>query len=114
MIDACVQRECTLEGKQGPLTRCNVCVGPGPGRYGLPPTVGFVGHDFTKPTSPAYSFHGKMTDNSRLLSPSHDHSLPSQTRTDRTRAQIFLTSINIHNLIARSGIEQSKKLIINL
>uniref|UniRef100_H3DDC8 CIMAP1 family member D n=2 Tax=Tetraodon nigroviridis TaxID=99883 RepID=H3DDC8_TETNG len=38
-------------------------IGPGPGRYGLPPTVGFVGHDFTKPTSPAYSFHGKMTDN---------------------------------------------------
>ncbi|TWW57861.1 outer dense fiber protein 3-like protein 2b [Takifugu rubripes] len=37
--------------------------GPGPGRYGLPPTVGFVGHDFTKLTSPAYSFHGKMTGN---------------------------------------------------
>ncbi|XP_034035040.1 outer dense fiber protein 3-like protein 2b [Thalassophryne amazonica] len=32
--------------------------GPGPGRYGLPPTIGFIGHDFTKPTSPAYSFHG--------------------------------------------------------
>lgn len=45
-----------------------VCVGPGPGRYGLPPTVGFVGHDFTKLTSPAYSFHGKMTGNSRLTS----------------------------------------------
>ncbi|XP_008335040.1 outer dense fiber protein 3-like protein 2b [Cynoglossus semilaevis] len=36
--------------------------GPGPGRYGLPPTIGFNGHDFTKPTSPAYSFHGKMSD----------------------------------------------------
>lgn len=47
---------------------CVTCVrvGPGPGRYGLPPTVGFVGHDFTKATSPAYSFHGKMTDNSRF------------------------------------------------
>lgn len=47
-----------------------MCVfeGPGPGRYGLPPTVGFIGHDFTKPTSPAYSFHGKMTDNSKFLS----------------------------------------------
>uniref|UniRef100_A0A4W6G456 CIMAP1 family member D n=1 Tax=Lates calcarifer TaxID=8187 RepID=A0A4W6G456_LATCA len=33
-------------------------LGPGPGRYGLPPTIGFIGHDFTKPTSPAYSFHG--------------------------------------------------------
>uniref|UniRef100_A0AAZ1XND2 Outer dense fiber of sperm tails 3-like 2b n=1 Tax=Oreochromis aureus TaxID=47969 RepID=A0AAZ1XND2_OREAU len=38
--------------------------GPGPGRYGLPPTIGFIGHDFTKSTSPAYSFHGRMTDNS--------------------------------------------------
>ncbi|XP_067370534.1 outer dense fiber protein 3-like protein 2b [Channa argus] len=37
--------------------------GPGPGRYGLPPTIGFIGHDFTKPTSPAYSFHGRMSDN---------------------------------------------------
>ncbi|XP_030290135.1 outer dense fiber protein 3-like protein 2b [Sparus aurata] len=37
--------------------------GPGPGRYGLPPTIGFVGHDFTKLTSPAYSFHGRMSDN---------------------------------------------------
>ncbi|KAL4000412.1 CDP-diacylglycerolhypothetical proteininositol 3-phosphatidyltransferase [Sarotherodon galilaeus] len=37
--------------------------GPGPGRYGLPPTIGFIGHDFTKSTSPAYSFHGRMTDN---------------------------------------------------
>uniref|UniRef100_A0A669D576 CIMAP1 family member D n=1 Tax=Oreochromis niloticus TaxID=8128 RepID=A0A669D576_ORENI len=38
--------------------------GPGPGRYGLPPTIGFIGHDFTKSASPAYSFHGRMTDNS--------------------------------------------------
>ncbi|KAK7889727.1 hypothetical protein WMY93_025287 [Mugilogobius chulae] len=37
--------------------------GPGPGRYGLPPTIGFIGHDFTKPTSPAYSFHGRMSSN---------------------------------------------------
>uniref|UniRef100_A0A3B4U0W7 CIMAP1 family member D n=1 Tax=Seriola dumerili TaxID=41447 RepID=A0A3B4U0W7_SERDU len=37
--------------------------GPGPGRYGLPPTIGFIGHDFTKPTSPAYSFHGRISDN---------------------------------------------------
>ncbi|KAM6963253.1 outer dense fiber protein 3-like protein 2b [Aplochiton taeniatus] len=37
--------------------------GPGPGRYALPPTIGFIGHDFTKPTSPAYSFHGRMTNN---------------------------------------------------
>ncbi|XP_061681454.1 outer dense fiber protein 3-like protein 2b isoform X1 [Syngnathoides biaculeatus] len=35
--------------------------GPGPGRYGLPPTIGFIGHDFTKQTSPAYSFLGRMS-----------------------------------------------------
>ncbi|XP_030640964.1 outer dense fiber protein 3-like protein 2b [Chanos chanos] len=37
--------------------------GPGPGRYALPPTIGFVGHDFTKQTSPAFSFHGRMSNN---------------------------------------------------
>ncbi|XP_007233327.2 outer dense fiber protein 3-like protein 2b [Astyanax mexicanus] len=37
--------------------------GPGPGRYALPSTIGFVGHDFTKATSPAYTFHGKMSEN---------------------------------------------------
>ncbi|XP_034767972.2 outer dense fiber protein 3-like protein 2 [Acipenser ruthenus] len=35
--------------------------GPGPGRYGLPPTIGFIGHDFTRATGPAYSFHGRMS-----------------------------------------------------
>ncbi|XP_038130352.1 outer dense fiber protein 3-like protein 2a isoform X1 [Cyprinodon tularosa] len=35
--------------------------GPGPGRYALPPTVGYINHDFTKPNSPAYSFHGRMS-----------------------------------------------------
>ncbi|KAM9762616.1 outer dense fiber protein 3-like protein 2b [Menidia menidia] len=37
--------------------------GPGPGHYGLPPTIGFIGHDYTKPSSPAYSFHGRMSHN---------------------------------------------------
>ncbi|XP_030076054.1 protein CIMAP1D [Microcaecilia unicolor] len=36
--------------------------GPGPGRYSLPPTVGFMSHDYTRFTSPAYSFHGKLSD----------------------------------------------------
>ncbi|XP_054645318.1 outer dense fiber protein 3-like protein 2b isoform X1 [Dunckerocampus dactyliophorus] len=36
--------------------------GPGPGRYRLPATIGFIGHDFTKQTSPAYSFHSRMSD----------------------------------------------------
>ncbi|XP_051930840.1 outer dense fiber protein 3-like protein 2b isoform X1 [Hippocampus zosterae] len=36
--------------------------GPGPGQYRLPPTIGFIGHDLTKQTSPAYSFHRRMSD----------------------------------------------------
>uniref|UniRef100_A0A3Q3KTZ1 Outer dense fiber of sperm tails 3-like 2a n=1 Tax=Mastacembelus armatus TaxID=205130 RepID=A0A3Q3KTZ1_9TELE len=35
--------------------------GPGPGRYILPPTVGYINHDFTKSSSPAYSFHSRMS-----------------------------------------------------
>ncbi|XP_063313410.1 protein CIMAP1D [Pelobates fuscus] len=42
--------------------------GPGPGRYGLPPTVGFVGHDYTKYSSPAYSFHGRSSHSAQLNS----------------------------------------------
>nr|XP_028569924.1 outer dense fiber protein 3-like protein 2 [Podarcis muralis] len=34
--------------------------GPGPGCYTLPPTVGFVNHDYTRFTSPAYSFHQRL------------------------------------------------------
>ncbi|XP_075046778.1 protein CIMAP1D [Mixophyes fleayi] len=40
--------------------------GPGPGRYNLPPTVGFVGHDYTKYSSPAYSFHGQRSHSAYL------------------------------------------------
>lgn len=35
--------------------------GPGPGRYALPPTVGYINHDVTKPSSPAYSLHSRMS-----------------------------------------------------
>lgn len=35
--------------------------GPGPGRYALPPTVGYVNHDVTKPSSPAYSLRSRMS-----------------------------------------------------
>ncbi|XP_019728168.1 outer dense fiber protein 3-like protein 2a isoform X2 [Hippocampus comes] len=35
--------------------------GPGPGRYALPPTVGYINHDVTKPSSPAYSFSTRMS-----------------------------------------------------
>uniref|UniRef100_A0A452GXN9 Uncharacterized protein n=1 Tax=Gopherus agassizii TaxID=38772 RepID=A0A452GXN9_9SAUR len=34
--------------------------GPRPGQYRLPPTVGFVNHDYTKLTSPDYSFHRRL------------------------------------------------------
>lgn len=37
--------------------------GPGPGRYGLPSTVGHNAHDFTRHKKPAYSF-GSRLDNS--------------------------------------------------
>ncbi|XP_053360387.1 outer dense fiber protein 3-like protein 2a [Clarias gariepinus] len=40
--------------------------GPGPGRYVLPPTIGYINHDYTKPSSPAYSFHRRMS--SKMLS----------------------------------------------
>ncbi|KAG7225898.1 hypothetical protein INR49_014326, partial [Caranx melampygus] len=33
---------------------------PGPARYALPPTVGYINHDYTKPNSPAYSFHNRV------------------------------------------------------
>nr|XP_024001632.1 outer dense fiber protein 3-like protein 2 [Salvelinus alpinus] len=35
--------------------------GPGPGRYALPPTIGYINHDLTKPSSPAYTFHRRMS-----------------------------------------------------
>ncbi|XP_047201585.1 outer dense fiber protein 3-like protein 2a isoform X2 [Girardinichthys multiradiatus] len=41
--------------------------GPGPGRYALPPTVGYINHDFTKPSSPAYSFHSRMSSANELF-----------------------------------------------
>uniref|UniRef100_A0A674F3L6 Outer dense fiber of sperm tails 3-like 2a n=1 Tax=Salmo trutta TaxID=8032 RepID=A0A674F3L6_SALTR len=37
--------------------------GPGPGHYALPPTIGYVNHDLTKPSSPAYTFHRRMSSN---------------------------------------------------
>lgn len=34
--------------------------GPGPGRYKLPSTCGYIGHDFTKYMKPAYSFGKRL------------------------------------------------------
>ena len=41
-------------------------IGPGPGRYGLPGTVGANGHDFTKHMKPAYSFGSRLKNDSKF------------------------------------------------
>ena len=45
--------------------------GPGPGRYGLPSTVGYRGHDFTKSRKPAYPFGQRLGESfvSKICSP---------------------------------------------
>lgn len=45
--------------------------GPGPGRYGLPTTVGYRGHDFTKNRKPAYPFGQRLGESfvSKICSP---------------------------------------------
>ncbi|XP_026876864.1 outer dense fiber protein 3-like protein 2a [Electrophorus electricus] len=48
--------------RKRPLIAARV-TGPGPGRYVLPPTIGYVNHDYTKPSSPAYSFHSRLSSN---------------------------------------------------
>ncbi|XP_043909835.1 outer dense fiber protein 3-like protein 2 [Protopterus annectens] len=45
----------SIEKKYPPIAAHET--GPGPGRYSLPPTVGYIKHDYTKYTSPAYTFH---------------------------------------------------------
>jgi len=40
-------------------------VGPGPGRYALPSTIGFINHDFSKHTKPAYSFGRRLYDDGK-------------------------------------------------
>ncbi|XP_062848898.1 outer dense fiber protein 3-like protein 2a [Trichomycterus rosablanca] len=46
--------------RQRPLIAGRV-MGPGPGHYALPPTVGYINHDYTKLSSPAFSFHRRMS-----------------------------------------------------
>ncbi|XP_026542871.1 outer dense fiber protein 3-like protein 2 [Notechis scutatus] len=43
--------------------------GPGPGYYSLPPTIGFVSHDYTRFTSPAYSFRQRLNNRGLPQSP---------------------------------------------
>ncbi|XP_044140473.1 outer dense fiber protein 3-like protein 2 [Bufo gargarizans] len=65
---------------------------PGPGRYNLPPTVGFVGHDYTKYSSPAYSFHGRTSHSAHLsdCSPGPQYYVePSLTRFGRSAGPAY-------------------------
>ncbi len=39
--------------------------GPGPGRYGLPSSVGYVDHDFTKHMKPSYSLGARLENSSK-------------------------------------------------
>ncbi|XP_066503143.1 outer dense fiber protein 3-like protein 2b [Hoplias malabaricus] len=62
--DNVIAYQCTLVMSEWSLFIFHISLkGPGPGRYALPSTIGFIGHDFTKAMSPAYSFHGRMSDN---------------------------------------------------
>ena len=45
------------------LYSCSI-TGPGPGRYGLPATVGYSTHDPTKKKAPAYSFGARLENTS--------------------------------------------------
>ncbi|CAL8289343.1 unnamed protein product [Gadus morhua 'NCC'] len=63
--------------------------GPGPGRYALPPTVGYINHDVTKPSSPAYTFHSRLS--SAMVSVDSSpgpryHVDPGMTRFGRSRS----------------------------
>ncbi|XP_054835310.1 outer dense fiber protein 3-like protein 2 [Eublepharis macularius] len=66
--------------------------GPGPGCYSLPPTVGFVNHDYTRFTSPAYSFHQRLNNSIHLkdTSPGPCYYIePETTRFGRVRGPSY-------------------------
>ncbi|XP_023653808.2 outer dense fiber protein 3-like protein 2a [Paramormyrops kingsleyae] len=66
--------------------------GPGPARYALPTTVGLIGHDFTKPSSPAYSFHSRMSNSMYFIdsSPGPQYQVDAKTtRFGRESAPAF-------------------------
>ncbi|KAM6467666.1 protein CIMAP1D [Liasis olivaceus] len=64
--------------------------GPGPGCYSLPPTIGFVNHDYTRFTSPAYSFRQKLNNHSQDASPGPCYYVPPElTRFGRTKGPSY-------------------------
>uniref|UniRef100_F7D879 Outer dense fiber of sperm tails 3 like 2 n=1 Tax=Ornithorhynchus anatinus TaxID=9258 RepID=F7D879_ORNAN len=79
--------------------------GPGPGRYNLPSTIGYVNHDWTKWASPAYSFHRRFSNASRWdSSPGPCYFVePQITRFGRSRGPAY-------SMLARAkprGLEQT-------
>ncbi|KYO42603.1 outer dense fiber protein 3-like protein 2 [Alligator mississippiensis] len=71
---------------------CCLVPGPGPGRYSLPPTIGFVNHDYTRLTSPAYSLHRRLDDSVYLkdASPGPCYYVePQLTRFGRARGPAY-------------------------
>lgn len=67
--------------------------GPGPGRYALPPTIGYINHDYTKPSSPAYSFHSRMSSNSEW----HDNKTLTHDTIHSTNAACHQSCLFMHN-----------------
>ncbi|XP_078235221.1 protein CIMAP1D [Pogona vitticeps] len=66
--------------------------GPGPGRYSLPPTIGFINHDYTRFASPAYSFHQRLSNSIHVKDSSPGpcyYVEPELTRFGRTRGPSY-------------------------
>lgn len=76
---------------EGVKTRPNIAAkekGPGPGRYGLPTTVGANGHDMTKKQSSAFTFgtHLGTTMGKKTVGPGPSHFVqPQSIRTGKTK-----------------------------
>ncbi|XP_070792657.1 protein CIMAP1D [Pituophis catenifer annectens] len=64
--------------------------GPGPGCYSLPPTIGFVNHDYTRFTSPAYSFRQRLNNQAHDASPGPCYYVaPELTRFGRAKGPSY-------------------------
>ncbi|XP_029142444.1 outer dense fiber protein 3-like protein 2 [Protobothrops mucrosquamatus] len=64
--------------------------GPGPGCYSLPPTIGFVNHDYTRFASPAYSFRQRLNNHGHNASPGPCYYVsPEHTRFGRMKGPSY-------------------------
>ncbi|XP_030748201.1 outer dense fiber protein 3-like [Sitophilus oryzae] len=57
-----------------------VHIGPGPGKYMLPPVVGYEHHDFTKHRNPQYSMGLKLGSTSKAMGPGPKYPIEKMTR----------------------------------